>query len=315
MCHTQSAITGSRIICKGGIRYFKQVGDVPTMTASGYLVHRLFHLRYRQTVELRSSRGLPRLCRVLPFGVLPKNQARQLTVSSSAFPIHDNRVCTIVYSACYASTSAAMLRVNRVSLPSATVARNDIGRGDIGIRVSGSYHTACAENGCLELVAHSGKLNTVLTPLAGIARRILGLPVRFTPYAVQRPVLELTLNEIFKVQRMDGDLEFLSGRSVAVCFTDLGRTWLFGFGNRRLKTLSLDRRADVKISGTLASFMLLAAQSVDPDTLFFQRRLAIEGDTELGLFVKNLLDSTDWSSIPESVRNGLASIGGAQVSV
>jgi predicted lipid carrier protein YhbT len=28
--------------------------------------------------------------------------------------------------------------------------------------------------------------------------------------------------------------------------------------------------------------------------LFFQRRLVIEGDTELGLALKNLLDSLDW---------------------
>ena len=36
----------------------------------------------------------------------------------------------------------------------------------------------------------------------------------------------------------------------------------------------------------------------DPDTLFFNRKLVIEGDTELGLVVKNLLDSVDWSSTP-----------------
>jgi predicted lipid carrier protein YhbT len=32
----------------------------------------------------------------------------------------------------------------------------------------------------------------------------------------------------------------------------------------------------------------------DPDTLFFARRLTIEGDTELGLVAKNLLDGIDW---------------------
>jgi predicted lipid carrier protein YhbT len=33
---------------------------------------------------------------------------------------------------------------------------------------------------------------------------------------------------------------------------------------------------------------MIAARKQDPDTLFFQRRLVIEGDTELGLYVKNL---------------------------
>jgi len=31
----------------------------------------------------------------------------------------------------------------------------------------------------------------------------------------------------------------------------------------------------------------------DPDTLFFSRRLTIDGDTELGLLVKNALDAID----------------------
>jgi predicted lipid carrier protein YhbT len=35
-----------------------------------------------------------------------------------------------------------------------------------------------------------------------------------------------------------------------------------------------------------------AHQEEDPDTLFFQRRLVIEGDTELGLQVKNLMFAT-----------------------
>ena len=32
----------------------------------------------------------------------------------------------------------------------------------------------------------------------------------------------------------------------------------------------------------------------DPDTLFFNRDLSIEGDTELGLVVKNMLDAVEW---------------------
>ena len=32
----------------------------------------------------------------------------------------------------------------------------------------------------------------------------------------------------------------------------------------------------------------------DPDTLFFNRELQIEGDTALGLTTKNLLDCVDW---------------------
>ncbi|MGL6041779.1 MAG: ubiquinone anaerobic biosynthesis accessory factor UbiT, partial [Deefgea sp.] len=33
------------------------------------------------------------------------------------------------------------------------------------------------------------------------------------------------------------------------------------------------------------------------DTLFFQRRLSITGDTELGLTLKNLMDATDFAPL------------------
>ncbi|PJC12345.1 MAG: sterol-binding protein, partial [Comamonadaceae bacterium CG_4_9_14_0_8_um_filter_60_18] len=39
--------------------------------------------------------------------------------------------------------------------------------------------------------------------------------------------------------------------------------------------------------------VLLARRQEDPDTLFFNRRLAMEGDTELGLLVKNTIDAIE----------------------
>jgi predicted lipid carrier protein YhbT len=47
---------------------------------------------------------------------------------------------------------------------------------------------------------------------------------------------------------------------------------------------------DVTITAGSREFLLLALRKEDPDTLFFDRRLSIEGDTELGLIVKNALD-------------------------
>jgi predicted lipid carrier protein YhbT len=67
--------------------------------------------------------------------------------------------------------------------------------------------------------------------------------------------------------------------------------------------------SDVSISGNLNAFILLAAQLEDPDTLFFRRELLIEGDTELGLEVKNLLDSLDIESLSPELRFLLKSAG------
>ncbi len=52
---------------------------------------------------------------------------------------------------------------------------------------------------------------------------------------------------------------------------------------------------DLTISASAHDFLLLAQRKEDPDTLFFSRRLSMEGDTELGLMVKNTLDAIDLS--------------------
>ncbi|CDH07392.1 putative sterol carrier protein, SCP [Xenorhabdus bovienii str. oregonense] len=52
----------------------------------------------------------------------------------------------------------------------------------------------------------------------------------------------------------------------------------------------------------------LESRREDPDTLFFQHRLRIEGNTELGLHVKNLVDSIRLESMPSILRLGLLSL-------
>ena len=53
------------------------------------------------------------------------------------------------------------------------------------------------------------------------------------------------------------------------------------------------KEPDVTVSAGTREFLLLALRKEDPDTLFFDRRLVIEGDTELGLIVKNALDRVE----------------------
>jgi len=50
-------------------------------------------------------------------------------------------------------------------------------------------------------------------------------------------------------------------------------------------------KPDVTIRASLRDYAALVLRREDPDTLFFTRRLAIEGDTELGLALKNALDA------------------------
>ena len=50
-------------------------------------------------------------------------------------------------------------------------------------------------------------------------------------------------------------------------------------------------------SANLSSFLQIATRQEDPDTLFFNRELSVEGDTELGLVVKNMFDAIEWPKI------------------
>jgi predicted lipid carrier protein YhbT len=50
-------------------------------------------------------------------------------------------------------------------------------------------------------------------------------------------------------------------------------------------------KADVTVRASLADYAALALRREDADTLFFSRRLVLEGDTALGLAVRNAIDS------------------------
>ena len=68
------------------------------------------------------------------------------------------------------------------------------------------------------------------------------------------------------------------------------------------------QRADVTFTASAADFARLALRLEDPDTLFFNRRLRIEGDTDLGLAVKNLLDTVELESIAAAMPAGLGQV-------
>ena len=70
------------------------------------------------------------------------------------------------------------------------------------------------------------------------------------------------------------------------------------FDGGRLLAASTEKSPDLIFRGNVHDFLLLASRKEDSDTLFFQRRLKIEGDTEMGLAIKNFLDSIEIESLP-----------------
>jgi O2-independent ubiquinone biosynthesis accessory factor UbiT len=134
---------------------------------------------------------------------------------------------------------------------------------------------------------------------------LLFQPVRLMPQPVVGQLLARVLNETLAPLIDDGDLDFLRRRRLAVTVTDLARTWCFTLGNRGL-ALSVDGDPEAVIVGSARDLLMLAGRRLDPDTLFFKRRLRIEGDTELGLQVKNVLDRLDLADLPAPLRWALA---------
>ena len=130
------------------------------------------------------------------------------------------------------------------------------------------------------------------------------------PFALQREVLLPVLERALQEPLQDGDFAFLQGRWLEVEIRDAGLRWFFSCAPDGRLVMGDSARSDAAIRGNLKEFVLLAARAEDPDTLFFQRRLVIEGDTDLGLEVKNMLDGVDHDGLPPLLKLVLARAAG-----
>jgi O2-independent ubiquinone biosynthesis accessory factor UbiT len=103
----------------------------------------------------------------------------------------------------------------------------------------------------------------------------------------------------------------LHGKLISIHVIDASVVLHFTLNERGITPRRADKTPDLTISASAHDFMQLAMRKEDPDTLFFSRRLLMEGDTELGLLVKNTLDALelpplDWRSLmPGRVMNKL----------
>jgi predicted lipid carrier protein YhbT len=98
-------------------------------------------------------------------------------------------------------------------------------------------------------------------------------------------------------------LEPLTGKLVCLRVTDGGLTLLFTLTPKGFRPAVSNAKPDFTISARARDFIALALREEDPDTLFFNRRLLMEGDTDLGLLVKNTLDAVDWPRLdPEALH-------------
>ncbi len=88
----------------------------------------------------------------------------------------------------------------------------------------------------------------------------------------------------------------LEGHTLRLCVKDAGLSLHFGMVNGCFRPLPAQDQPALTLRANTRDFIALALREEDPDTLFFSRRLSMEGDTELGLLVKNTLDAIDWDT-------------------
>jgi len=123
------------------------------------------------------------------------------------------------------------------------------------------------------------------------------LPLRIIPDAVHAELFARVFNHLLRGQPLASRLPEINGKSVCIQILDAASMIHFRIEHGRLRPAA-SGRADVRISGKVEDFWQLATRREDPDTLFFSRRLCIEGDTETGVHIKNLLDALeyDWEA-------------------
>lgn len=122
----------------------------------------------------------------------------------------------------------------------------------------------------------------------GVARILSRLPQQ-PPTLVLVTALNLALGRILPRE----SLEPLEGRRMMLVVTDAGMRLRFSLGRGGFVPLFDNAEPALKISATARDYVALLLREEDPDTLFFNRRLLMEGDTELGLLVKNTLDAIE----------------------
>lgn len=145
----------------------------------------------------------------------------------------------------------------------------------------------------------SGLLLLRLLPPPRFWKRLLVL----APLSLQRTMLETALEKSLAVPLENGLLDPIEHRRLGIEVSDLGLYWVLELHQGRLRISH--ESAEATVRGSSTDLLLLASRLEDADTLFFQRKLTLTGDTELGLTVRNLLDRLPWEEVPLSLRIAL----------
>lgn len=194
-----------------------------------------------------------------------------------------------------AGTARALLEVAIADARSSQGLGPDLGQGDAG--QAPRMIAADMDAPSSDLDAPSPWLRLLPPPVRWAAL------LRACPPALQRSLLERAMARVLAVPLQAGALGFLQGRTLGIEVTDLGLRWAVTLEGARL--CAVDTPPDASVRGSATDLLLLAGRLEDADTLFFQRRLVLTGDVELGLTARNLLERLPWERVPLGLRIAL----------
>ena len=106
-------------------------------------------------------------------------------------------------------------------------------------------------------------------------------------------LLVTALNQLLLPHLPEDVRQILRGKRLRIQVRDARLVFDFSCNGQRLVASPKQAQTDLTIAASAHDFLRLAQRQEDPDTLFFSRRLLMEGDTELGLVVKNTLDALE----------------------
>ncbi|MAZ66953.1 MAG: hypothetical protein CMF25_07565 [Kangiellaceae bacterium] len=130
--------------------------------------------------------------------------------------------------------------------------------------------------------------NLLLTPVQHV--------IKYTPELALTTPVSILMNKL--CDSIEVDWRLFEGKTIELYVIDVNKRLQWHCRNQRFHPCISRQKADARISGNLNTFVVLIQQSVDSDTLFFERKLQMEGNTEVGLAMRNMLDAIDWDEQP-----------------
>ncbi len=109
-----------------------------------------------------------------------------------------------------------------------------------------------------------------------------------TPHTV---LLAGVLNRVLKPLLDMGSLQPVAGMTVCIRVSDTRLAFWLSVDQGQFRPRRWTATPDVTIAASAGDFWRLLQREEDPDTLFFRRRLVMEGNTEAALLIKNVLAS------------------------